>query len=71
MTAPLIFLTVTEAGLYTRNHRETIAKALRDGSLHGTQRKAGKSDWIVQQPCLDAWKLGVQCGHRMVEQVAA
>ena len=62
-------LTPNEAALMARRHPETITAALRDGELHGSQRKKN-GRWLVQEDCLRAWSLGVACAHK-VEVAAA
>lgn len=44
-------------------HPDTVRKAVEDGSLHGTQRKA-KGRWRIHRDCLDAWCGGELCQHQ-------
>ena len=64
-------MTVVEAALEAKLHKETIRNALRSGSLHGYQRAAGRSDWRVSAPCLEAWGHGTPCAHQGALKVAA
>lgn len=51
------WLTAREAAEYSRRSAGTINKALRDGSLRGSQKVRG-GDWRIHRDDLDAWIRG-------------
>lgn len=56
-------ITVIEAALIAKVHRQTIADALREGALHGGQNKK-RGTWRIMPGCLEAWMVGDKCSHR-------
>jgi excisionase family DNA binding protein len=63
-------LTVLQAAERAQLHRQTIADALRAGTLHGGQRKA-RGTWRIQTECLDAWLIDEPCSHARKVGIAA
>lgn len=52
-----IWFSTTQAAEYAGRHVKTIANALRDGELVGSQRHAGCS-WRIHRDDLDRWLRG-------------
>lgn len=63
-------LTVEQAAQRAQLHRQTIADALRAGTLHGGQRVT-RGTWRIQTECLDAWLIDQPCPHAAVGRIAA
>lgn len=59
-----IWFNTSQAGEHAGSHPDTVRKALEDGTLHGTQRKA-KGRWRVHVTCLDSWCAGEPCQHQI------
>ena len=64
------YLTTKEAALASRRHPETITAALRDGELHGTQRKKS-GRWLIERGCLDDWVAQIAYKHSGALDTAA
>lgn len=58
-----IWLNTAQAAEHAGYHVQTVRAAAEDGSLHGTQRKAG-GRWRFHIGCVDAWVLGESCVHK-------
>lgn len=43
-------------------HQTTVARALQDGTLHGSQSKPG-AQWRIHVDCLEAWIAHKPCPH--------
>lgn len=56
-TATRVWFTPQQAGEYTGWSAKTIHRALRDGSLKGTQHTTG-GRWRIHIEDLDAWQRG-------------
>jgi hypothetical protein len=64
------YLTVDESAAIAKVHFHTITNALRDTTLHGTQRvRRGK--WTVRRDCLESWLEKEPCPHKLAMKVAA
>lgn len=63
-------MTIEQAASRAQLHRQTIADALREGTLHGGQR-IKRGTWRIQVECLDAWLIGEPCSHAAKRAVAA
>lgn len=45
-------------------HEETVREALRDGSLHGAQKKK-RGTWRMEEECVTDWAMNRVCVHRL------
>lgn len=56
-------LTVQEVADGSRRHFQTVLVALRNGELHGTQKKK-RAHWSIKESCAEAWADGDKCIHQ-------
>lgn len=64
-----VWLDVHQAADRAGYHWRTISDALREGTLHGAQRKTG-GRWRIHRDCLDAWLSGTKCPHQLADPVS-
>ncbi|WP_449282218.1 hypothetical protein [Leucobacter sp.] len=57
------FVSTFEASLIAGCHLETVRDALREGTLHGSQRMKGGT-WKLRPACVEAWVDGMPCEHQ-------
>lgn len=55
---------IAQAAAETGKHYKTIALALREGRLHGTQASGKRGAWRIRESCLDAWLDHEPCPHK-------
>lgn len=56
------YLTPKQVAELAQRHHLTVHSALRDGDLHGVQRKK-HATWRIRQDCAEAWIEGEDCVH--------